>query len=107
MSLDVYLIEDRPVEIYTDNITHNLAPMAQEAGIYKCMWSPEDLGITKAKQLIEPLKKGLSVLQSDPDRFEKLNPANKWGSYHDLLRSVSEYLFQCEQNPEAMVRVCR
>ena len=31
--------------------------MADEAGIYKYLWSPEEIGITKAEQFIEPLKK--------------------------------------------------
>ena len=41
--------------VYSANITHNLTKMADEAGIYECLWRPEEIGITKAGQLIEPL----------------------------------------------------
>lgn len=62
MSLDVYLRLDNGNEVYDANITHNLNTMAEEAGIYKHLWRPEELGITKAKDLIEPLAEGLAKM---------------------------------------------
>lgn len=107
MSLDVYLEETQKVDIYQDNITHNLSPMAKEAGIYYHLWRPEEIGITKAAQLIDPLKDGLALLRSDEDRFKKLNPPNKWGTYDGLVRFVRDYLVACINNPDADVRACR
>src|SRR6266496_3980933 len=46
-------------ELYWRNITHNLNTMADAAGIYKHLWRPEELGITKAGELIAPLAAGL------------------------------------------------
>lgn len=60
-------IEDR--HVYSANITHNLNTMAKEAGIYKHLWRPEEIGITKASQLIEPLVAGLNALIADPEKF--------------------------------------
>ncbi len=97
MSLDVYLKSDtREVDcicecgykhtkmertcFYSANITHNLGDMAEEAGIYKHLWRPEEIGITKAVQLVEPLSKGLSFMKSDPERFKKFNAENGWGN---------------------------
>jgi len=62
MSLDVYLqvpackvCERGPTTVYDANITHNLGEMADEAGVYKHLWRPEEIGLTKAAELIEPL----------------------------------------------------
>lgn len=107
MSLDVDLIELRPTSIYSANITHNLNHMAEEAGIYKHLWRPEELGITKASELIQPLTEGLAALKSDPERFKKFNPANGWGDYGGLVRFVDEYLSACGANPDATLEVSR
>lgn len=92
---------------YEANITHNLNTMASHAGIYDCMWRPDENGIETAAQLIEPLEVGLSLLQSDPERFEALNPSNGWGSYEGLVRFTRNYLEACREYPEAEVRVSR
>jgi hypothetical protein len=94
-------------EYYSRNITHNLNTMAGEAGIYEVMWRPDEIGITKAAQLIEPLKDGLAKLESDPERFKKLNPSNGWGSYDGLVSFVRDYLRACEETPDAEVYVSR
>jgi hypothetical protein len=49
-------------EVYTANITHNLNRMAKEAGIYKHLWRPDEIGITLAGELIEPLQSGLALV---------------------------------------------
>jgi hypothetical protein len=107
MSLDVYLSEVRETTIYDRNITHNLNKMADEAGIYKHLWRPEEIEITKADQLIAPLREGLALLLSDPERFKKFDPENKWGDYDGLVDFVREYLAACEENPNASVSVSR
>jgi hypothetical protein len=99
--------DDDSDEIYNANITHNLNKMADAAGIYKHLWRPDEIGITKASQLIEPLRIGLALLRSDPERFRKLNPENGWGNYEGLIRFVENYLQVCEQYPEADVSVSR
>ena len=94
-------------EIYWSNITHNLGNMANEAGIYKHLWRPDEIGIEKAKQLIEPLTNGLALLQSEPERFKEFNPSNGWGDYYGLVQFVANYLGACRKFPEAIVRVSR
>jgi len=34
--------------VYSANITHNLIPMTTEAGVYKCIWRPDEINITHA-----------------------------------------------------------
>ena len=107
MSLDVYLEVVKPSEVYSANITHNLGKMAEEAGIYMPLWRPEEIGITKAGQLIEPLTEGLAKLKADPEKFVKHNPSNGWGNYDDFLPWIERYLQACKENPDAAVRVWR
>ena len=107
MSLDVYLCAVRKTSVYDANITHNLNRMAAEAGIYKHLWRPEEIGITKAEQLIEPLTAGLALLDSDPERFRKFDAENGWGRYENLVEFVSKYLEACAANPDAEVSVSR
>lgn len=115
MSLDVYLIEvslDRELNaeeqvVFENNITHNLTEMAQQANCYKLLWRPEELGITHASQLIEPLKKALLTLNRFPNYFEQFNAENGWGDYDNLTQFIKEYIQACVSNPTAKVRVCR
>ncbi len=107
MSLDVYLTALRPTEVYACNITHNLGAMAQAAGLYTPLWRPEEITITAAKQLIEPLSAGLERLRSEPDAMRQLNPSNGWGCYENLVEFVERYLAACRENPDATVMVSR
>lgn len=93
--------------LYTSNITHNLGYMAEEAGIYKHLWRPEEIEITKASQLIEPLRAGLALMKSDPARFKKHNASNGWGLYEHFVPWVTEYLAACESWPNSTVEVSR
>ncbi len=107
MSLDVYLTAVKPTTVYESNITHNLGRMAREAGVYEHLWRPDEIGITKAQQLIEPLARGLELLKNEPARFTPHNPANGWGDYANLVEFVTQYLHACRDNPDAEVSVSR
>lgn len=125
MSLDVYLSGETTTEscecptcghahtrevteeVYWANITHNLGRMADAAGIYKPLWCPEEIDITHARQLIEPLRTGLAQLKADPAHFEQFNAPNGWGLYVHFVPWVENYLAACEANPDAMVSVSR
>jgi hypothetical protein len=89
------------------NITHNLVRMADEVGIYQCLWRPEEIGITRASELVDHLRNGLALLKSDPERFREFNPANGWGNYETLVVFVETYLAACEAYPDAKVSVWR
>ena len=93
--------------LFDANITHNLGEMAEAAGIYKALWRPEELGITKASQLIVPLVEGLGKLKACPDEFKKFNAPNGWGKYEDLIRFVNIYIDACAEHPDADISVSR
>ena len=107
MSLDVMLTEVRECEIFNQNITHNLGKMAEEAGIYKHLWRPEEIGITTAIDLIQPLKDGVALMEKDPERFKKFNAPNGWGMYENFVPWIKRYIEACELNPGAKVSVSR
>mgnify|MGYP001583979897 CR=1 FL=1 len=107
MSLDVYLTRMQPTTVFDANITHNLGYMAGEAGIYKHLWRPEEIGITKASQLIESLREGIALMKADPSRFEKYNAQNGWGLYEHFVPWLERYLAACEKWPDADVSVFR
>lgn len=110
MSLDVHLrnasAEDGDY-LYSANITHNLNRMAGEAGIYACLWRPDENGITHAHQIIEPLAAGLALLVTQKARFEAFNAANGWGLWEHFVPFCADYLQACRDNPEALVEVSR
>lgn len=95
------------VTVFEYNITHNLTRMAAAAGIYQELWRPEEIGVTQARQLVEPLRDGWRRLLADPDGFKKYNPVNGWGDYDALVRFVRNYLSACEEYPDADVSVSR
>jgi hypothetical protein len=107
MSLAVHLTRTQPTEVFSANITHNLGKMAEAAGIYKHLWRPEEIGITTTGQLIEPLKAGIALMESDPGRFKKFNASNGWGMYEHFMPWLHEYLEACEKYPDATVEVSR
>ncbi|PZR93572.1 MAG: hypothetical protein DI537_10685 [Stutzerimonas stutzeri] len=98
---------DETMCAYTANITHNLNKMATAAGIYQQLWRPEEIGITHARQLIEPLEEGVKRLRSDPAHFKAFNPPNGWGTYESLIEFVDAYILACKAFPNAEVSACR
>jgi len=115
MSLDVCLFieadtggsEPRTFEIYTANVTHNLGAMANEAGVYRHLWRPEEVGVETAADLIVPLAGAIVKMKADSERFRSFNPENGWGCFNSFLPWLERLLQQCRENPKAKVRVCR
>ena len=120
MSLDVYLKRKRWISydncvtsteetetIYADNITHNLGKMAKEAGIYEALWRPEEIGATKAGQLIDILDEGLSDLKSRPTYFKQFDDPNGWGMYKHFVPFVEGYLNACIEFPYSDIEISR
>ena len=122
MSLDVYLTDPRGVEkecihcgstytenkeLFSANITHNLAKMAGEAGIYEHLWRPDEIGIEYARDLIEPLSKGLADMKDRPKHYKKFNAENGWGLYKHFVPWIERYLEACIEYPDSLVGVYR
>lgn len=85
------------------NITHNLNKMAKAVGLYEILWSPEEIGVTLASQMILPLEKGLKELEANPEKYKAFNPPNGWGSYEDFVRFCKSVLQKCREYPDAVI----
>lgn len=118
MSLDVMLTMNYPAckycgsprrreDVYSSNITHNLNKMADAAGIYEHLWRPEEIGIEKAIQLVEPVAAGLALMKADPEKFKTFDSPNGWGLYEHFIPWIEKYLQACMDNPDADVSVSR
>lgn len=107
MSLDVYLTQTDQVEVFSANITHNLGTMAEAADIYLACWHPEEIGVTKAWQLIPLLRDGLRKLKADPEKYKAYDDPDGWGTYSDFVLWIERYLASCKEFPEANVSVSR
>ncbi len=126
MSLDVSLILKTPIRkkrigvfirenrktfetkcVFDANITHNLNKMADAAGIYEACWRPEEIGATKASNIIPILEKGYKDMIARPEYFKKFDSENGWGTYKDFLPWVKSYLKACRKYPDAIIEVSR
>jgi hypothetical protein len=114
VSLDVRLIDSVCAHcrrgggtVFDANVTHNLHEMADAAGIYEACWNPEEIGITKAGQLVDPLRKGLAWLKANDAEARKYDSPNGWGLYRNFVPWVERYLAACEKYPEATIGVSR
>lgn len=108
MSLSITLTAVRPTTVFDGNLTHNLKAMAKEAGIYEIVWTPHEIWPYKlrelrAKDLVDPLQRGLDKLLADPEKFQRLSPENGWGTYEGLVSFVRRYVEACRANPDATV----
>ena len=107
MSLDVYFEDDYGDKFHDMNITHNLNRMAEAANLYYPLWRPEEIGIVKAKDNLQNLVSGLSLLLSEPDKFKEFSPYNGWGTYEGLCEFVLEYILTIHKYPDAIIKACR
>lgn len=99
--------EKKQIELYETGMTYNLSQMLAEANIKQLLWYPDEIGIEYAGEMIKFLEKGIDLLKSDPERFEKLNPKNGWGSYKNILNVLEEYLVACRKHPKAKISIWR
>ena len=115
MSLDVYLKQVMPTEVFTGNITHNLGKMASAVKLsngntlYSILWRPDECSppYTRAEEISELLDEGFNILLSNPEKYRQYNPENGWGNYDGLVNFVYRYRNACWDNPDAEIGVCR
>jgi hypothetical protein len=118
MSLNVYLVETRPTDVYENGITHNLGKMAasvtvdfaengDELTLYDVLWRPDEHDLHYAHEIIDYLNIGLNMLQSEPEYYRTFTPQNHWGSYEGLVKFVHDYHKACGNNPMAEIKVSR
>lgn len=103
MSLYIWLVGTD----FSANITHNLGKMASEAGLYDCVWRPDENNYSKAGDIIADLRIGIARMAAAPTHYKKFDSASCWGLYYDFMPWLIRYLEACENNPDAAIGVSR
>jgi hypothetical protein len=93
--------------VFEGGLSSGLIEMAKAAWLYNAIWEPDEIGITKAKQLIEPLKTGLDELLARPKKYRLFNAKHEWVTYDHFVTFVRAYLAACEEYPDADVIASR
>jgi hypothetical protein len=120
MSLDFALYASRKIKcecgreheiattpIWETNVTHNLNKMAEAVGIYEILWKPEENGIIRAKEIIEPLADGIALLKSDAKKYKRFESPNGWGTYDSFIPWLEKVLDNCKLYPDSFIVVSR
>ena len=89
-------------EIYSRNMTSNVAPMWRKAGI--------DLQECDGKPVTDvlPVLRAAVAAINDPSEYaayKALEPSNGWGDYAGAVQFLEELLRACEDNPACTVDV--
>jgi hypothetical protein len=89
-------------EIYIeDNITNNLAEMADKAGLYEPLWNSNG---KKASEILADLEIGVCNLgEMSFDDIKKYTPSNGWGDVHSLRQFTKNIISCCKIFPDAVV----
>lgn len=116
MGLDIYLTRKKWISydagetltveyetVYESQITYNLIKMADAAGIYEAVFHPEEIGATKASDIIQILQKGIKDMKTKPEYYKQFDSPNGWGTYKDFLPKVTSYLNACIKYPDAII----
>ena len=108
MSLDIHLENPHSGSPNFDwNITHNLARMAKEVGVYTALWHPSDLDIKVSGDLIPHLESAYSRLAIFGECYDQFAPANGWGDRKFLFETVYRLLHYAKLHPHCVVTVSR
>ena len=105
MSLDLDLWAVRRTNVYGTNMTHNVAAMADEAGVYDLLWQAK--GSPKAGDLVAPLNGAIYDMEARPDHYKKFDAENGWGTYEQFLPWLREVRDMCVEYPDAEIEVSR
>lgn len=104
MSLSIFLTAKVDTDVVAKNITHNLTGMWKEAGVFDALYESE--GKT-AEEVLPELEAGLALMIQDPERFEKFNASNGWGTYKHAVPFLSELIAGFKKYPNGVIKVSR
>jgi hypothetical protein len=97
--------EEETNEVFHSNITHNLGQMARMAGVYNCLWRPNESEFYKAAEIIVHLEDGIKFMEDDPKFYKQFDSENGWGTYEQFLHWVKDVLQACKENLNANIEV--
>jgi len=102
ISLSIVDAFDRPHTVYDDNITFNVTPMWNAAGLTMI-----DANDDWAHNLTAKLVHTIEVMLREPEDYIVLEPENGWGDYRGAMDFLVRLLIACLRFPQAVVTVDR
>ena len=90
------------VEVWSSNMTSNVAPMWRKAGANLAEFEGKE-----AAECLPILLAAIDEMVAHPDEYKALNPPNGWGSYDSCLRYLRDIAAACERHRGSVVRVSR
>lgn len=104
MSLDFTLTEVKETEVFSTNVTHNLARMFDEAGVYDALYMSEG---KCAGDIISVIEEGIAKMEAEPERFKPFSAKNGWGTYEQAIPWLKDLVVGLKENPDATIRVSK
>lgn len=103
ISLEIETGNGHLYTVYEDNYTKNVSNMFRAA--------IEDIGLKRfhgmgAEFAILLINKAILKMQSDPERYKKMNPENGWGDYEGALKVLQNLHAACVQHPLCTIHIC-
>lgn len=80
-------------------MTVNVAPMWRRAGL-----DPNDMDGSLARDAAPKLRAAIHEMESEPEVYRQMNPANGWGDFDGLLPHMRMLLKAMEEHPMTIVR---
>lgn len=110
MSLDIWInavvdtggAEPHKAELFSANITHNVAPMWRKAGVMEALYESDG---KLAGEVLEVLRAGLADMKAKPAEYKALNPSNGWGSYARAVPWLENFIEACAAHPKGVIRI--
>lgn len=95
-----------PRRVFSMCISSRLVDMAKSAGIYAYLWNPESVGMSKARDMIDPIYDGIEWLDNyGKDAYESVKSC--WDTPAVFKKILRAYLAACEEFPDADIEVSR
>ena len=83
------------------NYTSNVAPMWTEALGHRLA----DLNEKNAGDSLPALQRAVAAMESDPAKYEAMNPPNGWGNYEGALNYLRQLRDACAAYPKATIHI--
>ncbi len=90
--------------VFSNNITHNLGKMFDEAGAYDILWHGDG---KKAGDVVATLEQSLLKMKADPAHYLKFQPSNGWGLYANAVPWLKEVIKACKEYPDTFIECSR
>lgn len=100
MGLDIWMACDKCGNRAesTFGFTYNVSPM-WHAAVPHTEGGMVDIDGMTGKESIPRLELALTELKKDPEKFEKMNPPNGWGSYAGFVDFLEKLLACAKEHP--------